>query len=126
MPIYEYVCKTCGHELESLQSMSEDPLTDCPECGRPDLKRKISAASFRLKGGGWYETDFKKDKRRNVAGEGEGKSSEKSDAKPDTKADSKSGKTTGSDKSTGSGKTAKPDGGAKSGKSGNRKAASGD
>jgi len=69
MPIYEYRCQDCGHELESLQSMSEDPLTDCPECGKPELKRKISAAAFRLKGGGWYETDFKQDNRRNVAGE---------------------------------------------------------
>jgi putative FmdB family regulatory protein len=70
MPIYEYVCDDCGHELEALQGLSEDPLTDCPECHEARLRRKISAAAFRLKGGGWYETDFKKDNKRNIAGEG--------------------------------------------------------
>lgn len=77
MPIYEYRCQGCGHELETLQSMSEEPLIDCPECGESLLKRKISAAAFRLKGGGWYETDFKKDNRRNVAGEAEAKPADK-------------------------------------------------
>lgn len=69
MPIYEYVCKSCDHELEAIQAMSDEPLTDCPACGAAALERKISAAAFRLKGGGWYETDFKKDNRRNIAGE---------------------------------------------------------
>ena len=69
MPIYEYVCKKCDHELEAIQNMSDEPLTECPECGALALERKISAAAFRLKGGGWYETDFKKDNRRNIAGE---------------------------------------------------------
>jgi putative FmdB family regulatory protein len=68
MPIYEYQCTDCGHELESLQKMSEDPLLDCPECGKPALQKLISAAGFRLKGGGWYETDFKKSGRKNIAG----------------------------------------------------------
>ena len=67
MPIYEYVCRNCGHELERLQRLSEDPLTQCPECDTPELKRKISAAGFRLAGGGWYETDFKSDGKRNIA-----------------------------------------------------------
>ncbi|MES9858326.1 MAG: FmdB family zinc ribbon protein [Sedimenticola sp.] len=59
MPIYEYSCEACGHAMESLQKMSDAPLTDCPECGKPKLKKLISAAAFRLKGSGWYETDFK-------------------------------------------------------------------
>lgn len=59
MPFYEYRCEACGHELEALQRLSDAPLVDCPACGKPDLKKLISAAGFRLKGGGWYETDFK-------------------------------------------------------------------
>jgi putative FmdB family regulatory protein len=90
MPIYEYRCASCGHELEKLQKMSDPALTDCPACGQPTLAKLISAAGFRLKGGGWYETDFKKDGKRNLAGEGP---SEKSDS--------------------GSDKTAKPDSGSK-------------
>lgn len=67
MPIYEYRCNSCGHELEKLQRMSEDPLKDCPACENATLQRLISAAGFRLKGSGWYETDFKKSNKRNVA-----------------------------------------------------------
>lgn len=59
MPIYEYACSECGHELEALQKMSDAPLADCPACARPALKKRISAAGFRLTGSGWYETDFK-------------------------------------------------------------------
>ena len=59
MPFYEYRCGDCGHELEAMQKMSAAPLTDCPECGNSALIKLISAAGFRLKGGGWYETDFK-------------------------------------------------------------------
>lgn len=66
MPIYEYACKSCQHTLDALQKISDDPLVDCPECGKPQLKRLISAPRFRLKGAGWYETDFKKDKQRNL------------------------------------------------------------
>ncbi len=93
MPIYEYVCDDCGHELEALQGISDEVLTDCPACHHAALRRKISAAAFRLKGSGWYETDFKKDNRRNVAGDGgaEGKSEGKSDSKSDSKSDGKSG-----------------------------------
>lgn len=69
MPIYEYHCDACGHEHEALQKMSADPLIHCPACSEPELKKKISAAGFRLKGGGWYETDFKNSAKRNVAGE---------------------------------------------------------
>jgi putative FmdB family regulatory protein len=66
MPIYEYACNDCGHELEVLQRMSDDPLVDCPSCGEPALKKRISAAGFRLGGSGWYETDFKSGNRRNL------------------------------------------------------------
>lgn len=67
MPIYEYLCTSCGHQLESLQRLSDAPLVDCPECGKPTLQKQISAAGFRLSGGGWYETDFKSGNKRNVA-----------------------------------------------------------
>jgi putative FmdB family regulatory protein len=67
MPIYEYECKACGHREEAIQKMSDDPLVDCPECSQPELKKLISAAAFRLKGGGWYETDFKGGSKKNVA-----------------------------------------------------------
>jgi len=59
MPIYEYQCEKCGHELEAIQKFSDDPLTKCPECGEQALKKKLSAAAFHLKGSGWYKTDFK-------------------------------------------------------------------
>ncbi|UTA49096.1 zinc ribbon domain-containing protein [Simiduia sp. 21SJ11W-1] len=69
MPIYEYRCGSCGHELEALQKISDAPLTDCPECKQASLAKQVSAAGFRLKGGGWYETDFKGGKKKNLAGE---------------------------------------------------------
>jgi len=67
MPIYEYVCSDCGHEFEKLQKMSDAPLSDCPDCELPSLKKKISAPGFRLSGSGWYETDFKADKQKNLS-----------------------------------------------------------
>ena len=83
MPIYEYRCEHCGHELEAMQKISDAPLTDCPACGQSALKKLISAAGFRLKGGGWYETDFKKagDRKKNLHdGGGDKKDSAKSDS----------------------------------------------
>lgn len=68
MPIYEYECRACGHQLEKLQKVSDPLLTDCPVCGKPELTKLVSAAGFRLKGGGWYETDFKGSNQKNVAG----------------------------------------------------------
>jgi len=59
MPIYQYQCEQCGHEMEALQKMSDPKLTDCPQCGAASLKKKVTAAAFKLKGTGWYETDFK-------------------------------------------------------------------
>ena len=66
MPIYEYRCQSCGHELDKLQKMSDPPLIDCPACGKPTLKKLISASGFRLSGSGWYETDFKQGSKRNM------------------------------------------------------------
>jgi len=59
MPIYEYQCATCGHPLEAMQKISEEPLKKCPECGKDSLQKLISAAGFQLKGTGWYATDFR-------------------------------------------------------------------
>ena len=67
MPIYEYQCQACGKQLEALQKINDAPLQDCPDCGEPSLKKKVSAAAFRLKGGGWYETDFKTGNKKNLA-----------------------------------------------------------
>ena len=67
MPIYEYECTNCGHTFDELQKMSDEHLVDCPSCSTPKLARLLSAPSFRLKGGGWYETDFKKDNQRNIS-----------------------------------------------------------
>lgn len=63
MPIYEYRCDGCGHEMEVIQKMSDDPMKDCPVCKESKLKKLISAVGFRLKGSGWYETDFKNSKK---------------------------------------------------------------
>lgn len=92
MPIYEYRCDLCGHELEKLQRMNDEPLKECPACEKSGLRRLISAAGFRLKGAGWYETDFKKDNRRNIADDGKKPDSKKSASDSDSKpgADKKS------------------------------------
>jgi putative FmdB family regulatory protein len=94
MPFYEYQCAACGHHHEELQKVSDRPLRKCPACGRQSLRRLVSAPVFRLKGGGWYETDFKSDQegKRNLAGEkepakaeglpAEKPKDEKADAKP--------------------------------------------
>lgn len=71
MPIYEYKCEACHAQLEALQKMADAPLLECPECGEPALKKKVSAAAFRLKGSGWYETDFKTGNKKNLASGGE-------------------------------------------------------
>ena len=100
MPIYEYECLSCGHRLETIQKISDDPLKDCPNCHKPELKKLVSAAAFRLKGGGWYETDFKSGNKKNVAESGGktesggtkdssgGKSSDTSSKKAETKSTS--------------------------------------
>jgi len=84
MPIYEYKCQECDHSFEALQRIGEKLLTDCPQCNTKKLKRLVSAPNFRLKGKGWYETDFKKENRKNIAGNKEEKKSGK-DKKSDEK-----------------------------------------
>lgn len=111
MPIYEYVCENCGHHLEKLQRVSEAPLQQCPKCHQDTLKRLISAAGFRLKGGGWYETDFKdSDKKRNLAETSEATKAETqssetgaSEAISETKTDTTSKESKADDKKGGKG-----------------------
>ena len=88
MPFYEYQCKACGAEVEALQKITDAPLKKCPECGKNQLAKLVSAPVFRLKGAGWYETDFKtdKDNKRNLVGD---KDEAKSEVKPEAKADAK-------------------------------------
>jgi putative FmdB family regulatory protein len=96
MPIYEYRCSLCGHELEVLQKVTDAPVTDCPACGKPGLRKSLTAAGFQLKGSGWYATDFKggakkpEEKKKTEA-------ETKTDTKPDTKTDTKSAATAGAD-----------------------------
>ncbi len=90
MPFYEYQCSKCGHEEEVLQKISDKPLKKCPACGKSTMKKKVSAAAFRLKGGGWYETDFKSGAKsniaeKNVAGDEKAKSKSKDDKKTASK-----------------------------------------
>jgi len=83
MPFYEYQCKACGHTLEAMQKINDSPLKKCPDCGKSQLTRLMSAPVFRLKGGGWYETDFKgeQDHKKNLADRPES-DAVKEDAKP--------------------------------------------
>jgi putative FmdB family regulatory protein len=99
MPFYEYQCKSCGHELEAMQKVSDAPLKKCPHCGKSQLTRLMSAPVFRLKGGGWYETDFKgdKDNQRNLADRPE--EAPKDAKETDTKAKDEKGKETADAKS---------------------------
>lgn len=89
MPIYEYVCRACGAQSEITHRMADPPATHCPVCAEPALTKQVSAPAFRLKGGGWYETDFKQDGKRNLAGEGETKDASQPEAKAETKPESK-------------------------------------
>ena len=90
MPIYEYRCSKCGHELEALQKLSEPQLTTCPACQQSTLVKQMSAAGFQLKGSGWYATDFRGGKAGKPADSGDGAQTDaKSDAKSDTKTDAK-------------------------------------
>lgn len=92
MPIYEYECGNCKFYSEVMQKISDPPLRKCPSCGKNTFRRLISAPVFRLKGSGWYETDFKSDQeaKRNLAGDDKDAPAEKDDAKTEAKAESKS------------------------------------
>lgn len=86
MPIYEYQCESCGAHIEKLQKVSDPVLKECPACHKPSLKKMISASSFRLKGTGWYETDFKTGKKKHGTDDktgGSENSSESTKAKAD-------------------------------------------
>jgi putative FmdB family regulatory protein len=99
MPIYEYQCAACGHQLEAIQKFSAAPLVDCPACSKAELKKQISAPAFRLNGSGWYETDFKTGKKKNLVGDstsnsGESASTAKTDSSAPTAGTSTSTSTT--------------------------------
>ena len=64
MPIYEYQCQSCGHQFDVIQKVSDEKLTICPKCNEKKLKKLVTSAGFKLKGTGWYETDFKNKKRK--------------------------------------------------------------
>lgn len=81
MPIYEYQCSNCEHEFDELQKIDDAPLKVCPECKKRKLVKLVSAPSFRLKGSGWYETDFKKDKQKNLADDSNGPKDKKPEKK---------------------------------------------
>ena len=92
MPIYDYKCSNCEHQIEVIQKISDDPKTICPKCNKESLSKLISAPSFRLKGSGWYETDFKTGKKKNISSNESSKSdksieSSKSDSKKAAKQD---------------------------------------
>lgn len=93
MPIYAFECAACGHNFDRLQKLSDADPADCPQCAQPQVRRQLTAPQFRLAGGGWYETDFKKDgdRKRNLAdGGGAGGDSKPADSKPaESKAESK-------------------------------------
>jgi putative FmdB family regulatory protein len=89
MPIYEYRCGECGQDHEVLQKVSEPPLTECPACGKPALKKQLSAAGFHLKGSGWYATDFKGAAKKPAEKTAEAKTEAKTEVKTETKTESK-------------------------------------
>jgi putative FmdB family regulatory protein len=104
MPFYDYRCQACGHEFEAMQKINDAPLLTCPACQADALQKQLSAPAFRLKGGGWYETDFKSDNKRNLHDSGH--DSANAASKAETTKSETSG-TTDSKKSTTSG-DAKP------------------
>ena len=111
MPIYEYQCQACQHEFETIQKFSDAPLTRCPSCGKNRLKKKISAVAFRLKGGGWYETDFKSGDKKNVVSGSDAADSKDSAVKSESSStDAKSTETKSSASSDGASKASSDDG----------------
>ncbi|GJL75176.1 MAG TPA: zinc ribbon domain-containing protein [Nitrosomonas sp.] len=98
MPIYEYLCNSCGAKKEHIQKMSDAPVKACPECGSEEYAKQISAAGFQLKGSGWYVTDFKNKPAQPTAKSGKSDAqsteSKSSDAKTDSKTDTKAASST--------------------------------
>ena len=103
MPIYAFECAACGHSFERLQRLSDADPSQCPQCDAEAIRRQLTAPQFRLAGGGWYETDFKKDgdKKRNLAGEG-------GESKPGNGGDQKASDAKSDGKSAGPSAAAKP------------------
>src|ERR1700686_1564767 len=93
MPFYEYECSSCRYYAEVMQKITDTPLKKCPSCGQTTFKKLISAPVFRLKGSGWYETDFKtdQDSKRNLAGAEQEEAKPAAEVKPDEKAGEKPG-----------------------------------
>lgn len=104
MPIYEYQCERCAHQFETMQKLSEPVLTDCPECGESALRKLVSRVTFRLKGSGWYETDFKSDNKRNVADSANSEPSTSDSASDGSTKDSSKSESSSSDDSAASSK----------------------
>lgn len=96
MPIYEYQCSTCGHQFEIIQKVNDELLTQCPDCNNNTLRKLMSSVGFRLKGAGWYETDFKSGSKKNIAQGDKSKESVEKPKKPSEK--SKESKNSTSDK----------------------------
>jgi putative FmdB family regulatory protein len=89
MPIYEFECSACGARTEELMRLSDPDPTECPTCHEQALRRLVSAPSFRLSGSGWYETDFKKDGKRNLAGDSGGADAKPAETKTEAKPEAK-------------------------------------
>ena len=117
MPIYPYVCTECGHEFDALQKVSDDPLTECPACGKHALRKRLTAPAFKLKGTGWYETDFKhgaKAAQKTEGGDGkEGRTDSGKESAPADKKES-GGKAGDAAKGASSGGESKPSAAARS------------
>lgn len=108
MPIYDYRCSDCSHQLEALQKLSDALLTTCPECGKETLRKQVSAPAFRLAGSGWYETDFKTGNQKNLAGDDKARNS--SDDKSNSGKSEGGAKTSSEGSSGASGEVKKPSG----------------
>ena len=123
MPIYEYVCDNCGHYLEALQKLSDEPLVFCPECGDATLRKQVSAAAFRLKGTGWYETDFKNSDKKKPAEKAKKESKSSSGSSSDSGSSSESSGSSGKqDKSSSASSSSGKSSSGKSGSSASKSA----
>jgi len=111
MPIYEYRCEACGHELGALQGLHDELLTHCPECAGEHLRKRVSLTAFRLKGSGWYETDFKSGEKRNIAGDSSGGGGDGQSSGGEQSGGEKSGGSNGSGSGDSGGKSESSSGG---------------
>jgi putative FmdB family regulatory protein len=86
MPIYEYECATCGKRFEEIQKITAPPLKKCSLCGAGQVRRLISQTSFRLKGGGWYATEYGRKKSEAPRADKPAKAPDKKDSKGESAA----------------------------------------